>query len=273
MSFAETVAAAVRDFAEHGFDNESRLEFWLAQIRAAAEAQATSQRRMEEMLRDALRAVYTKLVENQGVLKLHPSVSRFTLQMVEPRLRAELDRRILASANLIKLNQQQAVDKTLQRFSGWATSIPAGGAADPQMRKTSEEVKKSLKSLPFIERRCLTDQGHKLAATINDVVAVGGGAIAGRWFSHFRRAGYDYREDHKERDGRAYLIRGSWAQTRGLVKVGEAGYTDAITQPCEEVSCQCKYVYIFNLREVPDDMITVLGREELARVRKEIAAA
>lgn len=265
MTFHEVVAAAIRDFAEHGYDSEDRLAYWTAQIRAAAEAQMASRQRMEEMLRDAMRAIYVRLVERQGVLKTLPGVDRFTLQRVVPRLRAELDRRIMASASLIKLNRDEAIEKTLRRFSGWATSLPAGGSAEPEKRQAAEDVKKALRQLPFAERRVLIDQGHKLTASINSVVAVGGGAIAARWFSHYRQSGYHYREDHKERDGRVYLIRDSWAAEKGLVKPGEAGYTDQITEPGEEISCRCRYVYLFNLRDLPRDMLTALGMEELER--------
>lgn len=273
MNFSEVVAAAIRDFAEHGYDDEQRLEHWLRQIRAAAEAQATSRKRMEDMLRDALHAIYARLVEREGVLNTMPGVGRFTLHKVAPRLRAEFDKRIMASANLIRLNRDEAIEKTLRRFSGWATSLPKGGSASPEMRKAGDDVKKAMKSLPFVERRVLTDQGHKLAAAISEVVAVGGGAIAGVWFSHWRQANYDYREDHKERDGKVYLVRGSWAQEGGLVKPGEAGFTDQITQPGEEPYCRCRLVWKFNLRELPSEMLTEKGRAELKRVSAVTRAA
>jgi hypothetical protein len=69
------------------------------------------------MLRAGLGAIYRRLVERGGVARYHPEIARFTIQRITPRLRAEFDRRILASANLIKLNRQQAIDKTLQRES------------------------------------------------------------------------------------------------------------------------------------------------------------
>lgn len=267
MTFSETVSAAIKDFSEHGYHSEQQLEFWMAQIRLAAEHAATSRRQMEQMLQDALRAVYQRLVERQGVLKTQRGVDRFVLARLAPRLRAELDRRIMSSAQLIKLNREDMITKTLRRFSGWATSIPKGGSAEPALRATAADVKKAIKALPFLERRVLIDQGHKLVASINAVVAKGGGAIAGRWRSHWRQANYDYREDHKERDQRVYLIRNSWASDAGLVKPGKMGYTDDITQPGEEVYCRCFYEYIFHLRDLPDDMVTVKGREALQQVR------
>ena len=240
--FYSVLTAAINDLVESGFDSVERIEKWTRELRAAAERSMISPESLEQMLRDGLAAVYRRMVDQDGVLKFSPGIERFTLEKIKPTLRAELDRRIMASANLIRLNRAQAIDKTLQRFQGWATSIPKGGTDNAKKRETKENVRKSLASLPFEERRVLIDQGHKLTAAISEIVASDGGAIAGRWVSHFSQPGYNYREDHKERDfrvtGNVYLVRDSWAQRLGYVKpMGRAGYTDEITKPGEEVFC------------------------------------
>jgi len=267
VTFYETVTAAIRDFATHGFDSADRLTKWQELLRKSAEQAGASSSRMEAMLNDALKAIYRRLVERGGILQRHPGVQRWTLAKFAPRLRAELDRRIMASSQLIRLNRQQAIEQTIRRFSGWASSVPAGGSKTTDKGEVKEDVRKALASLPFVERRVLIDQGHKFTASLNNILAVDGGAIAARWFSHWRQVNYDYRPDHKERDGQVYLVRNNWAQTRGLIKVGPAGYTDQITQPGEEVFCRCSYTYIYNLRDMPDEMLTAKGREELERVR------
>jgi hypothetical protein len=35
--------------------------------------------------------------------------------------------------------------------------------------------------------------------------------------------------------------------------------------PAEEVFCQCRYKYIFNLRDLPDEMLTDKGRATIKR--------
>lgn len=263
----DILTLAINDMAQHGYDSVQRVEYWTEQIRRAAESTLKTKAQMQQMLQDALQAVYHKMVTKQGALKFNPGVARFTLKRVAPTLRAELDRRIMASANLIKMNREQAIEKTLQRFQGWSTSIPKGGAADPEKDKTKAEIRKPLARLPFTERRVLIDQGHKLGAAINSVVAEGGGAIAAMWRSNFRQPGYDYREDHRERDSIIYLVRNSWAQSQGLVKPGEAGYTDQITQPAEEPFCRCRYIYLFHLMQLPADMLTAKGKEANLKTR------
>ena len=271
-TFPEVVAAAIEDIIENGFDSMERIERWTREIRLAAERSLVSSASMEQQLRDALAAVYRKMIDQGGVLRFNPGVERFTLEKVKPALRNELDRRIMASANLIKLNRTEAVEKTLRRFQGWSTSIPAGGVTAEKKRDVRANVRKALTQLPFEERRVLIDQGAKLIAAINDIVATDGGAIAGFWVSHYKQQGYNFRPDHAERDSREnndqpFLVRDSWAHKAGLVKKGKLGYVDDVTAPATEPFCRCYYRYAYNLRDLPTEMLTAKGRAALANVQ------
>src|ERR1700747_229941 len=273
MNFYQTIQAAIADIEANGFDSQQRMNRWMARIEAAARAAMVPEATVQNLLSQTLANIYKRAVERGGVLTLHPGVSRFTLQQIAPKLRGELDRRIMASANLIRLNRQQTIAKTLQRFSGWATSIPPGGSKAVEKPEVKDDLKKALRSLPYEERRVAIDQGHKLVATVHDIVALEAGAIAAEWHSNYRQPGYDARPDHKERDGLTYLIRGNWASDKGLVKPGAAGWSDAITQPAEEPFCRCQYRYIYSLRGLPADMLTAKGREALQAARDRRAAA
>jgi hypothetical protein len=265
--FYEILRLAITDITEHGFDTSGRLAFWTEELRQAAMRTVMPVWRMEELLKVGLSAIYRRLIERGTIARYHPGIPRFTLQRVAPHLRAELDRRILASADLIKLNREQAIAKTLQRFQGWATSIPGGGSDATSKQQTAKEVRKALARLPFEERRVLIDQGHKFTANLSNILAQDGGAIALIWHSHWRQSGYDYREDHKERDGQAYAIRGNWAISSGLMKPGAAGYYEDITAVGEEVFCRCYAQYLYALRDLPAGMLTKKGNDELARAR------
>ena len=267
LSFYETVTAAVNDITEHGYDTQERVDFWLREIAAAAARDLTPEHSMRETLNRSIALVYKRLVDNGGIVQYNPGVSRLTIDRVKPMLRGELDRRIMASANLIKLNRKAAIEKTLQRFSGWSTSIPKGGSAVVDKRDVKDNIRKSLAQLPYEERRVLIDQGHKFTAALSEVLAVNSDAIAGEWHSHWKQLNYNYREDHKERDLKIYAVRGNWAMQKGLMKAGDAGFTDEITRAGEEVSCRCFYRWIYNLRDLPQDMLTLKGKSELARIR------
>lgn len=266
-TFHEVLTAAVRDISENGYDDVARLEDWLRRLRFAAVAGLPSSEEIQNRMQLAMQSVFNRTFTKSAALKYHPGMPRFTLERLKPYARAELDRKVLASANLIKLNREQAIDKTLQRFSGWATSIPDGGSRIVEKVDIKEHIAKPIAQVKYEARRCQIDQGAKLVAAINEVVATQGGAIAVRWRSHYRRAGYDYREDHKERDGKIYLLRGSWAKEQGLVKVGSAGYYDDITAAAQEPFCQCYVVAIYALRELPEEMLTEKGKKLLDETR------
>ena len=115
----------------------------------------------------------------------------------------------------------------------------------------------------FEERTADINRGHKLVASQAAMEAMKNGAIAAEWHSYYRQPGYDYRLEHKERDGKIYAIRGNWAIERGLMNKG-AGYTDEITAPAEEHLCRCYYTYLNNIRDLPEDMLTENGKQYLA---------
>lgn len=236
-SFYDVLTEAVGDFVDRGYVDNAQLAYWLQRLRDAAGGVLADPAQLEAALRRTFADTYGRLVGREQLLRDHRGISRFTLQRVSPALRRELDRRIMASADLIKLNRENAINDTLQRFSGWATSIPAGGSDAVARNATKQHIRKNLAQLPFRERRILIDQGHKFTANLSNILALEGGALALIWHSHWRQPGYNYRRDHKERDLRVYAIRGNWALERGLMKAGPAGYYDQVTAVGEEVFC------------------------------------
>lgn len=266
-TFQEVLTAAVRDISENGYDDVALLDEWLRRLRFAAVADLPSAEEIQSRMQLAMRTVFDRTFSKTSTLKYHPGVPRFTIERLKPFARAELDRRIQASAKLIKLNREQAIDKTLQRFSGWATSIPDQGSRVVDKVDVKEHIAKPIQQIKYEARRVSIDQGHKLINAVNSVVAAQGAAIAGKWRSHYRQAGYDARPDHAERDSKIYLVRDSWAHDQGLVKRGEAGYTDDVTQPGEEVFCRCYWVWIYALRELPEALLTEKGKKLLEETR------
>ncbi len=258
-TFFSAVTKAIQHFERFGFTSETELQEWVSRLRRTALLQLQSPEKTERDIAQALHARYTEKVTKGGLLRQMPAVPRYTLEKVKPKLRRELDRRIAVSANLIKLNREEAISTTLRRFQGWATSIPPGGSEVVDVKGEKENVRKALKQLPFIERRVVIDQTAKLVDAITDVVAVDGGALAARWRSPWRRQGYSARIDHKHRDEKVFAVRGNWALEKGLMKAGPNGYTDDIERPGEFVFCQCSYEYLFYLVDLPLDMLTKAG--------------
>lgn len=272
-TYWEVLTAAVNDVAQHGYDSQERVDYWAEQIRQAAERSLKSPEQIEVMVREAMMNVFRKSVDLGGALRANPGVKAFTIEQVRPALRAELNRRVAASLDLIKVNRPQAIAKTQQRFRGWATSVPPGGTKDVEKLKQKQDFRKALAQLPFEERRVVIDQSQKLFSSINSTIAVNGGAIGGIWHSHKYQAGYDGRPAHNARDGEFFLVRDSWAHQAGLVKPAKNGYTDDIEQPAQLPYCKCSWQYVFSLRTVPVVCLTDKGQAALDEARRKIRNA
>lgn len=269
-TYMEVLTQAVDDLVEHGYDDPGRVARWQERLTAAARQSHMGLDRVTQELREALRRRFDDYVGGDRALKAHSGIDRFTYERIKPRLRVELDKRLMASMDLIRLNREQMIARQAQRFAGWATSIPVGGPAEAKKREVKQAIRRPLASLPFEERRVMIDQGHKLVSAVNLIIATDGGAIAARWRA-VHQPGYDHRPEHLERDGLVYLVRGSWAAERGLVRPVH-GYTDDVDQPAEKVFCRCGWIYLYNLRQLPDDMLTAKGRAALELVRARMDA-
>jgi len=260
-TFNDVLRQAIADFETHGFDSEERLQKWQSELSRAASGHTAI---TSENLKRTLTSIYTTQVTNGGLLRVH-NIPAWKFNQIGTKLQNELQRRIMASAQLIKLNREEMISRTVRRFSGWATSVPVGGSEAIEKREASNNIKKALKALPYDERRVMIDQAAKFKASLSNIVATETGAIAAVWKSHFRAPGYNFRPDHKERDGHIFVLRDNWALAQGLIKLDGRQYTDEITMPAEEVFCQCRYKYLYNLRDLPDSMLTEKGRSFVKR--------
>lgn len=263
--FYEVITEAVADMLDNGFISIHQLDNWLAQIRLSAKDSLVPEYEVEKSITNNMKGIYERLVEKKQILQYHPDLKLFTLDNVKPKLRKELDKAILTNAKLVKLNRERVINQTLQRFSGWATSIPVGGSQAVNKVEIKKTIRKQLASLPFEERRVAIDQGHKFIESLNRILAVGNDAIAGIWRSRWRRPGYNYRKEHKERDGKIYAIRDNWAIKARLMKKGRYGFLDEYEQAGEMPFCSCSVQFLYNLTSLPEDMLTEHGKKEIEK--------
>ena len=263
-SFRALIMEALREFAEHGFRSETDLQQWLLKLHAALERELPTDRYFKAQLAAALGRVFNREVKS-GIVKRVPGVSRYTLDRIAPTLRAELDRRIFASIDLIKLNKAAATQKTLQRFSGWVSSVPAHGTPATDFRAITREISKPVAQVKFEARRVAIDQGHKLSANVAHVVAMGSGAIAGIWHDRGQYDhGYDARKEHLARSGKLFLMRDSWALTEGLIRKGGLPYYDDLPDQVAQLPyCSCWMEFTTNIGDLPETLLTAKGRATL----------
>lgn len=259
--FADVLRDAVADMLRHGYSDRDRLDAWLERLRRAAADSLIPETTLQRHLTGSLSRVYARFVGKAGHRRRHPGLNAYTLAQLEPSLRTELNRRIMASAQLIRLNRVDAIATTLRRFEGWATAIPAGGTSATTKTEEVAELRKAFASLPFRERRVVVDQGHKLISAVSSITAEYAGAIAAVWHSHWREAGYDYRPAHKRLDQGVYLLRDSQAVKDGLVRKSPGvPFADEIEAPAQLPFCRCYYSYIYDLEDLPESVVTAKGR-------------
>ena len=140
---SDVLREALNYFTQRGYRNETELQDWLLRLRAALDLELPTDTATRKELGAVLETIFKREVNSGGVQRRVPGVSRYTLERIAPSLRAELDRRIYAAVDLIKLNKQAATQKTLQRFSGWVTSVPPGGSTGNVREVASEILKPS----------------------------------------------------------------------------------------------------------------------------------
>src|SRR5258708_1820487 len=97
-TFSQLLSDAIADLAATGFVSPERIEEWVTRLRNAAESEIGPDTLIDEQTKARLGAIFDRLVESDRLAKVVPGVTRFTLSMVKPHLRAELDRRIWANA-------------------------------------------------------------------------------------------------------------------------------------------------------------------------------
>ncbi len=262
-AFRALLLEGLQKFATSGYASEGDLQNWLRRLTAALEFDLPTDDESRSMLRRILDAVYAREVRG-GIARVVPGVSRYTIDRVAPHLRAELDRRIFAGVELIKLNKRAATQKTLQRFSGWVSSVPPTGAITTDLRSVAREIAKPASRIKFEARRVAIDQGRKLSAAVAHVVATGAGAIGAIWHDRGQLDhGYDARPEHLARSGKLFLVRDSWAMEQGLVRRG-GPYTDEIEQPAEMVYCACYWEYLTTPYDLPRRLLTRRGQAWIA---------
>ena len=264
LSFGQTVSAAIRDVSRWGYDSPERIAHWAELIRASANDKLGSSDAAARKLTLTLNSTFDRLLSPTGLGRRHRGLTRFQIERLRPVLRTELDRRVLAGRSILELKRDEAVEKAIRLFIGWATSIPAGGSSE----ESSRELRNSLTKLTFENSLLFTDQANKLSSNISSILAENGDAIAGLWQSNYRVPGYKFRQAHRHRDGEVHLIRGSWALKAGFVRKNGVPYTDEIEAPCEWPGCKCWYVYFYDLNDIPSEFLTSKGRAVLAEARK-----
>ncbi|ESQ91070.1 hypothetical protein ABAC460_07510 [Asticcacaulis sp. AC460] len=203
-----------------------------------------------------------------------PGVSRFTIENVDPHLRGELDKRIFGLAReageFAKANSNLFEAAILRQMAGWITE--KGNISYELSPECHAMWKEALALLTRGERREWKEfQIHlskKFNHLLNEVIAVGGGAIAAIWIIE---PSCEFWDEHHKFDGVAMIVKGSWADKRGYLKPAPIGYFGDTCPPGNKFDCTCRERWVFNLRALPESALTNEGRIDLEKAQSQIA--
>lgn len=73
---------------------------------------------------------------------------------------------------------------------------------------------------------------------------------------------------HQKRDKAIYTVKGNWALQKGIMIPSSAGYIEDTDIPGRQLGCMCHLVWITSPADLPEDMLTDIGREAV-RVSQE----
>jgi hypothetical protein len=199
-------------------------------------------------------------------------VGRYTLERVKPNLRPALVAGILdmaedAADQIGDDDREAVISAVLGRFANWLTAVPTA-----RRLPRPAQIPLPLVNEPLEERRrqVLLHMGIRFSGMLQRLQVLDGGALAMIWREGLNEE-YQYDPPHPDRDGQIYLVRSSWAFERGLIQPGPAGFVEDVPGPGVEHYCRCHGQWLFNLRDLPDALLTALGQSELAQARLRIA--
>jgi hypothetical protein len=145
--------------------------------------------------------------------------------------------------------------------------------ASRELKLKVTAIKRAFRDLTKWDRFFSTVKNNSFPSAINRTFSFEGNPLAVKWsYSSLDETG-EFRNvySHKELADRLYAIRGNWALEKGLMKPGPHGYVEDAPVPGEEFDCMCRYQFIYNLRGLPESMLTPKGSSELARAQAEVS--
>lgn len=255
----------ISDVSTRGYVSPSQLETWTDRVRHATETALGAAGEVRDATRDRLRLLFDRFL-TRGIFRRVDGINRLDVTMVAPKARAELDRRIFAAADLIVVDRDEAVRRTVNRVRGWVSSVPPGGADVLSKVDLRAKLSKSVVDHKYHRRFVDNDQGHKLIANVAEIVAVGSGALGGVWHDHGEHdKSYNARKAHLARSGTFFLVRGSWADEQGLISHrGPVKFYDEVDACGIEPNCRCWMKWVTSPRRLPPEALTAKGRAFVA---------
>jgi len=282
MRLSDILQSAITDIAVNGYNSEITINRWLMRLQNSLKNYSAGLPQARSLIDKSMTNEFNRqFFDFRGnptskFLQRNRGIDAFTLQRLRPKAQAKLQERIIQNANLIVLDRDAAIADTLKRFQGWTVGQVAKQAlTKTDVKEQAETILKPISNSPanFVKRLRVIDQNAKMVAAVNDVIANDGGALAMTWHQNWsanpREKGTSEKTNHKQFDGKTFIMRESWAVKEGLLKKGELPfYEDLGTTPGHEVYCGCTASYDYSLTalyRIRPDAFTVKGLKRIGK--------
>lgn len=212
-----------------------------------------------------------------GFKDTHRGLRGWKLRDLRPKLEKELRARINFSNSLIQLTNSEHSRKINQRFIGWTSSkgedTSAKGLAEAlQIGATFTKARRH-------QKRVLGDQTRKMLSNFDSIVAEEHKAIAFIWKTRRdnrvvgnpsgknpKVTNPEVHGDHYHRQDKLYFLHDTWVIKKKLVDTRSkqfawADFKDGM--PGQPINCRCYATYIYDLGDIPEELLTDLGEKYL----------
>ena len=179
---------------------------------------------------------------------------------IQPKLEKHLMQCIRQANTSAASHQNDEIAQSMQEFEEWAKSIPLGGSKEKSVRAEARAIRSCLKDTAEWQKRFFVIHRTDFAAGANHLFALANGdVLAGRWKWSVSTCECKL---HETLNGKIYFNRGNWAEQKGLIQVSENDCFENNPIPGTN-GCNCYYVYMHHLRDIPKTALTLAGIKSL----------
>ena len=212
----------------------------------------------------------------KGFAKNNKNLKGWRLNRLKPLLRKQLRERINASLSLIKTLDANRMNVLQTRFLGWLTSQNNEGTGQPKLREVMG-VEKLIRKNDKHYNMILKDQTRKMIGNFDNIIAEQYNALGFFWKtrrdnrvvgkpSGKNPKGNKMHGDHYDREGKFYFYKANWATKRGLINKSHKDFHWAVFEdglPGQPINCRCYAYNIYELEDVPRELLSEKGKEYL----------
>lgn len=197
----------------------------------------------------------------------------------------QLNNRIDTALGLIVNHHQTYMLEIVNRYKEWFsidTPDVRGAKATPESFSKAlssfclHDKEKFEKHMKFV----IKDQSNKLTASMDEITAREGGAIAMIWKTRNDKRvvgnpsgiypkGRPIHMNHYARNNKLFLVKGSWAIEEGYIKkTKDVDYIEDIPdgRPGEPIGCRCFRIDIYTLEDIPSEYGFILTQKGKKKV-------